>query len=117
MPKIEMKPTAADTLNGIPVNQKRQNSSEASNGYLGHDDECVDPGVSRAIKDRGDQYERKRNADLESVNRLPQFAILSRPFEVHALGQFHSTGNALLCLTDGAFEVSSAHGESQRHVT
>ena len=87
MPKIEMKPTAAETLNGVPVRIRPEDSAQAGDRNLRHDDEGVDQRSGRGVEHARDQHQRERHHDHQAAIGRLQFAVLARPFQMHALGQ------------------------------
>ena len=87
MPKIEMKPTAAETLNGVPVRYRPEYPAQAGDRNLRHDDEGVDQRSGRGVEHAGDQHQRERHHDHQAAVGVLQLAVFAGPFQVHSFGQ------------------------------
>ena len=112
-----MKPTPADTLNGVPVMINAEDAAETRDRNLRHDDEGVDERLGGAVKDAGDEQQCERHDDHQAAIGGLKLAVLARPFEMHAFGQIDFFRDSALGLVDGALQIAAADGKPDRHVT
>ncbi len=61
MPKIEMKPIAAETEKFVRVTQQREDAARAGDGDVDEHDERVEPVLHRRVDEERDEQQRERD--------------------------------------------------------
>jgi len=75
MPKMEMKPIAADTEKCVPVTKQREDASRARHRDVREHDDRIGPVLHRAVNEERDQEQRDRQDQLQAVGRPPQLDL------------------------------------------
>jgi len=105
MPKMEMNPTPADTLNGVPVDDQRKDSPRQAIGICAMMIKVSIRDCRRGVEHAGNQQQRERHNDHQaSIGRL-EFTVLARPLQMTPSAEFHLPRYAMPGILDGALQV------------
>ena len=114
MPKIEMKPIAADTEKCIAGDEQREHAAGAGDRDVDEHDERVEPASSPRCR-RGSAMSRSVSGMMISRRAvgLVQLVDLAGPLEVRVVGQVHLAAAICACASSMVdCEVAAAHART-----
>ena len=114
--KIEMKPTAADTLNGVSSDDQSQYAAQTGHRNLRHQDKSIDRRQRCRKQNAHDEEHGNGNDNRQAAIGGLQFAIFADPFHMRAFGQLHLLRHLLLHIGDRALKVAPGHRKPHRYI-
>ena len=114
--KIEMKPTAAETLKGVPVTTSANTPPRQASGTCAINIRVLTNDKVAAYSTAMIKSSATGNNNCQTAIGLLELAILTDPIQRNPFGELDLLGDCALCLVDGALHVAAANAESYRNV-